>query len=125
MIRFVQKGEFKRADSFFKRLLVSSKLANIDSYAQLGVEALRSATPIESGETASSWGYEIERNKDSIVINWTNSNINDGANIAVLIQYGHCTGTGGYVSGYDYINPSIKPVFDQIVEEIRKEVRYL
>ena len=84
--------------------------------------ALRSATPVDSGETAASWDYEIEMNGDKKAIYWTNSNINDGVPIAVILQYGHGTGTGGYVQGRDYINPTMQTIFDQIADDAWKEV---
>lgn len=94
----------------------------LEKYGQMGVEALRSATPIDSGKTAESWGYEISVRKEGATINWTNTNQNKGVYIAVILQYGHGTGTGGYVQGVDYINPAIRPVFDKIAEEAWMEV---
>ena len=88
-----------------------------------GVAALRSATPVDSGITASSWDFHIEHEKGRVSIVWTNSSSNEGLPIAILLQYGHGTGTGGYVEGIDYINPAIKPVFDEIAEEVWKEVK--
>ena len=94
----------------------------LEKYGQMGVEALRSATPIDSGKTAESWGYEISVGKEGATIYWTNTNQNKGVYIAVILQYGHGTGTGGYVQGIDYINPAIRPVFDKIAEEAWMEV---
>ena len=94
----------------------------LEKYGQMGVEALRSATPIDSGKTAESWGYEISGGKEGATIHWTNTNQNKGVYIAVILQYGHGTGTGGYVQGIDYINPAIRPVFDKIAEEAWMEV---
>ena len=94
----------------------------LEKYAKEGVSALAAATPIDSGKTASSWGYEIEVSGDSATIHWTNSNENKGVNIAVILQFGHGTGTGGYVQGRDYINPAMRPVFDRIAEEVWREV---
>jgi hypothetical protein len=88
----------------------------------MGVDALAKATPSESGLTAKSWGYRIYRNRNSTGIEWYNSNENNGVNIAILLQYGHGTGTGGYVSGQDYINPAIRPIFDRIAEDVWKKV---
>ena len=94
----------------------------LDRFGQAGVEALRAATPVQSGETASLWGYEIQNDGATVKIVWTNENINQGVNIAVIIQYGHGTGTGGYVQGRDYINPALRSVFDNIANEVWKEV---
>jgi len=95
---------------------------NLDRYGQAGVDALSSATPLDSGETASSWGYRIKKRKNSVVIEWTNSNVVDGVPIAVILQYGHGTRNGGYVQGRDYINPAIRSIFDQIAADVWKEV---
>ena len=94
----------------------------LEKYGQMGVSALASATPIDSGTTAESWGYEISIGKEEATIYWTNTNQNKGVYIAVILQYGHGTGTGGYVQGVDYINPAIRPVFDKIAEEAWMEV---
>ena len=91
-------------------------------YGQEGVDALSSATPFETGHTASSWGYEIHETKDGAELVWTNSNINQGVNIAVILQYGHGTRNGGYIQGRDYINPALRPIFDRIAEAAWKEV---
>jgi len=97
-------------------------LESLEIFAQQGVNALASATPIDSGLTAASWSYEIEQSGDSVSIRWVNNNIEDNVNVAVILQYGHGTGTGGYVSGYDYINPAIQPIFDQIADDVWKRV---
>ena len=94
----------------------------LTDYAQKGVQALEDATPRRTGLTALSWSYEIERTADSITITWTNSNFNKGVPIALMIQYGHGTGTGGYVPGVDYINPAMKPIFEEIEQRVMKEV---
>lgn len=94
----------------------------LDKYGRDGVAALSSATPVDSGNTANSWYYEIENKKGQVRINFLNSNINQGVPIAIMLQYGHGTGTGGWVQGRDYINPAIQPVFDRILQDIWKEV---
>lgn len=122
MISFVQKGNFKRVNRF---LIFASKLnikTKLDKYGIIGVEALASATPKDSGKTADSWSYEIEGNGQSASIVWTNNNINKGVNIAVILHYGHGTGTGGYVEGRGYISPAIQPIFDKIAADAWKEV---
>ena len=97
-------------------------MSNLNHYAQMGVDALKSATPVDTGKTADSWYYEIHKSISGITIRWCNSNINEGVPIAVILQYGHGTGTGGYVEGTDYINPAIKPIFDEIADAVWKEV---
>lgn len=122
MITFRQKGDFSKATRFFERAKEVVKLGILDKYGRAGVEALSSATPVDSGLTASSWSYEIKQGGGSAVIEYHNSNINEGVPIAIILQYGHGTGTGGWVEGRDYINPAIQPVFDKIVEDAWKEV---
>lgn len=122
MIRFKHKGDFKHTERFFKKAAERSYLNILKKYGQAGVEALASATPKDSGETAAAWSYEITQTDGGYAIYWTNSNINKGVNIAVILQYGHGTGTGGYVKGIDYINPAIRPIFGQIADEAWKEV---
>ena len=122
LITFHHKGNFARTYNFLKKASRKDFYSSIEKYAQMGVDALASATPVDSGLTADSWGYEIVKKFDSITIYWTNSNKNEGVPIAVIIQYGHGTGTGGYVVPNDYINPSIKPIFQQIADSVWKEV---
>lgn len=124
-IYFKNKGSFNRTEKFLNKLLRREYLNVIEKYAQIGVAALANATPIDSGKTASSWRYDISHDRKSTVITWYNDNINDGHNIAILIQYGHGTGNGAYVKGYDYINPSIRPVFDNMRDDVWKEVTSL
>ena len=122
MISFTQKGDFSRTTKYLNRIKNPSQLSVFDRYGQAGVAALRSATPVDSGKTAGSWYYKIERSSDSVSIIFYNSNINKGVPIAIILQYGHGTGTGGYVQGRDYINPAIQPVFDELAEAAWKEV---
>ena len=122
MIRFKHKGDFRNTESFFKKVRSRKQLGILEKYGQLGVEALASATPKDSGETAASWGFEIVNTNAGYSIFWTNSHINKGVNIAVILQYGHGTGTGGYVNGIDYINPAIRPIFERIANEAWMEV---
>ena len=122
MITFTTKGDLSKTDKFLDKLLKRDIYSKLEVYAQRGVEALAAATPKRSGLTASSWTYEIDRSPNAVSIIWKNTNINKGANIALLIQYGHGTRNGGYVSGIDYINPTLKPMFNEIAESVWKEV---
>ena len=122
MIRFKHTGSFKHIEKFFARATKEDYLQMLARLGQEGVNALASATPTYTGKTANSWNYEIVTDNGRTSIFWTNSNINDGVNIAVILQYGHGTGTGGYVQGIDYINPAIRPVFEKIAEEAWKGV---
>ena len=122
MIRIASKGDFNNTFRFLNKMSKFQINKILEKYGQMGVEALRSATPVDSGKTAESWGYEISIGKEGATIYWTNTNQNKGVYIAVILQYGHGTGTGGYVQGVDYINPAIRPVFDKIAEEAWMEV---
>lgn len=122
MISFSHKGDFSKTMSFLKKSSNGDHFRGLEKYAQKGVEALRQATPVDSGKTAAAWGYEIESSRGSCRIIWTNTNSNDGVPIAIILQYGHGTGTGGYVQGRDYINPAIQPIFDEIANSVWKEV---
>lgn len=125
MVRFRQKGDFSKLSRFLERAKEAVKLGDLDKYGREGVRALRSATPMDSGLTAESWYYKINRGEGSVSISFHNSNRNKGVLIAIILQYGHGTGTGGWVEGQDYINPSIKPVFNKIAEDAWKEVTKL
>lgn len=125
MITVKMKGDFRKVDNYFEKLLNAVKLGILDKYGRLGVQALSSATPVRSGKTASSWSYEISHEGSGGSIQFLNSNLNKGVNIAIILQEGHGTGTGGYVAGRDYINPALQPVFDQLADELWKEVTSL
>lgn len=122
MITIQHHGKFEKADRFFKHMFKFEIMHVLKKYGEEGVKALRDATPKDSGETVDSWGYEITKDGRGYVITWTNSKKNKGVPIAIILQYGHGTGTGGYVEGRDYINPATRPIFDAIAEEAWKEV---
>lgn len=121
-VNFEVSGGFTKTERFLNRMKRHEYLNVLDEFGRDGVQALRNATPVDSGATAEAWDYEIKRTRNYTEIVWTNSNINDGVPIAVILQYGHGTGTGGYVQGRDYINPAIRPVFDKIAEKAWKVV---
>lgn len=121
-ITFNHKGDFSKVNNWLEKLLNASHRGVLDKYGRMGVEALSKATPVDTGLTASSWYYEISRTSTSVSINFMNSNRNKGVPIAFILQYGHGTGTGGYVQGRDYINPALQPVFEQMRDELWKEV---
>lgn len=126
MITFKHKGDFSKLTTFLERAKEVVKIGDLDKYGRAGIAALASATPVDSGLTASSWYYTIERQNGSVSITFNNSNIKDGwCNIAIILQYGHGTGTGGWVEGRDYINPAIRPIFDQIANDAWEEVTRL
>ena len=125
MITFRQKGDFSKLTNYLERLKEAANIGVLDKYGKAGVAALASATPTDTGETASSWYYEIERQNGSASIIFKNSHVNKGVNVAVILQYGHGTGTGGWVEGRDYINPAIQPIFDKIAEDAWREVTKL
>ena len=122
MVSFKHRGNFNKMEKFLNKMSRRDYLNVLDKYGQLGVEALAAATPVDTGLTAKSWAYEIERTPTKTTISWLNTNTNNGVNIAVILQYGHGTGTGGYVQGRDYINPAMRPIFDNIAEQAWKEV---
>lgn len=122
-LRIKHKGNFNNVDRFLKKMDDPSFFNQIlNKFGKIGVDALAIATPIDSGLTAVSWTYEILQENGRTQINWYNTNENQGVNIAVILQYGHGTGTGGYVQGRDYINPAMRPIFDHMAEEIWREV---
>lgn len=125
MISFRQKGDFSKLTRFLEKAKETVKIGDLDRYGREGVAALESATPKDSGLTASSWSYEIEHKNGSVSISFHNSNIQNGVPIAIILQYGHGTGTGGWVEGRDYINPAIQPIFDKIADNAWKEVTKL
>ena len=124
-VRFTHKGDLSKTEKFLRNLKEKNFLKNLDKYGQMGVDALSSTTPIDTGETASSWGYEIHSSGETVSIIWTNSHVNKGVNIALILQYGHGTRNGGYVVGRDYINPAMQPIFDQIADNAWMEVTRL
>lgn len=125
MIKFKQKGDFSKLTKFLEKTKEAVKLEDLDRFGKAGVSALASATPVETGLTANSWYYKIERDNGSTTISFHNSNIQNGVPIAIILQYGHGTRNGGWVQGRDYINPAIQPIFDQIANEAWKEVTEL
>lgn len=126
MIKFSHKGDFSRLSRFLNKAKDAIRPEGIlDKYGREGVTALASATPYESGQTASSWYYELKIGAEQSEIIFSNSHFNKGVPIAIILQYGHGTGTGGWVEGRDYINPAIQPIFDRIANEAWKEVTKL
>ena len=125
MIMFRQKGDFHKLTRYFERVKELINKGTLDKYGQEGVNALSSATPIDTGETANSWYYEIENKNGSAKIAFNNSHINEGVPIAIILQYGHGTRNGGWVQGRDYINPAIQPLFDRIANDAWREVTKL
>lgn len=123
VIVFRQKGSWTKTRRFLKHCRDMDLDSILDRYGQEGVEALAAATPKDTGTTAASWSYEVRKNKESISIVWTNTNIVDGVPIAVILQYGHGTRNGGYVQGTDYINPAMNPIFDKIAQRAWEEVK--
>lgn len=125
MISFRQKGDFSKFTRYLERVKNAIRLGILDKYGRSGVAALASATPVDSGETAASWYYQVKHSSGTASVTFYNSHVNKGVPIAIILQYGHGTGTGGYVEGRDYINPAIQPVFDKLAEEAWKEVTKL
>ena len=124
-ISFRQKGDFSKLTNYLEKVKEKARIGILDKYGREGVSALASATPIDSGETANAWYYTVERSKTSARIIFANRNHENGFPVAIMLQYGHGTGTGGWVEGRDYINPAIQPVFDKIAEAAWREVTTL
>lgn len=122
MITITQKGSFNKTERYLSKLKQAQLFSVLSKYGSIGVNALSNATPVESGETAASWTYSIVQRPGYYSIRWHNTHNHQGVPIAVLLQYGHGTGTGGYVQGRDYINPAVRPIFDQMANEMWKEV---
>lgn len=122
MIKIRNKGDWSITYKQLRRLQNNNYRDILESYGQKGVAALAYATPKDTGKTSNSWRYEIELNNNRSIIHYVNDNINEGVNIALILQYGHGTGTGAYVAGRDYINPAIQPIFDTMADNVWKEV---
>lgn len=122
MVTLTSTGDFSKLTGFFNRCLEVANLGILDKYGRLGVQALAAATPVDSGRTAQSWEYKITHTDTGVNLEFWNYNINDGVPIALILQYGHGTGTGGWVEGRDYINPALRPVFDSILNDVWKEI---
>jgi hypothetical protein len=124
MISAASTGSFNKTTKFLTTMESGEIFRTLDRYGRMGVDALSSATPRDTGETANSWFYEVTRGgKGKYYLRWGNTHVEDGVNIAVIIQYGHGTGTGGYIQGIDYINPAMRPVFNKISEDIWRGVK--
>jgi hypothetical protein len=121
-VNFNFKGEFKKTTRYLEQLQKRRQFQNLAKFGQRGVDALSRATPEDTGVTADSWYYEITQTKDSITIAWYNKNTVRGTSVVIMLQYGHATGSGGYVKGRDLVNPAIGPVFDKISDDVWKEV---
>lgn len=125
-VKITSEGDFRKTMKFLKGITDQQYMQVLDRFGKEGVRALSSATPVDTGKTAASWGYEIHKNGKNVEIVWTNdSKTHRGDSIALMLQYGHGTGTGGYVVGRDYINPAIQPIFDDMINQIWKAVESL
>lgn len=123
MFKLNSKGDYGRTKDFLRKMQRGDVFAHLDQYGRVGVEALARATPVDTGLTQQSWSYIIIKDRDHPGIEWHNTNVVNGTPVAILIQYGHGTGTGGYVQGRDFINPAMRPIFDNIADDIWKEVQ--
>lgn len=121
-IRLSNSGSTQQIEKFLKGMDTDKMARDMEKFGRQGRDALAAATPVDSGETANSWGYEVVVTKDSVKIIWTNGNVIDGFPVAIGLQYGYATGTGGYVYGRDYINPAIRPTMDRISQSVWKAV---
>lgn len=122
MIRVTSTGDFKKTRDFLERVLRRDIFSELDRYGKQGVAVLSKATPVDSGYSSISWAYRVIKDRRNPGIEWYNNNIVNGTPVVILIQYGHATGTGGYVPGRDFINPAMRPIFDKITDEVWKKV---
>lgn len=121
-VTFTQSGNFNNTERFLNKMKNAEMYRELNRLGEQGVRALSAATPVRSGKTAASWDFETKISTSKAELIWTNSNVNNGVNVAIIIQYGHGTGTGGYVQGIDYINPAMRPVFESIADSVWKVV---
>lgn len=124
MIKLVAKGGFKNVSSYIERLKENINIGTLDKYGKRGVEALASATPRDTGLTAASWQYSITRERGKATLYFHNTNFQNGIPIAIILQYGHATRNGGWVQGIDYINPAIRPIFEELANQAWEEMKY-
>ena len=124
MIKLVAKGGFKNVSSYIERLKENINIGTLDKYGKRGVEALASATPRDTGLTAASWQYSITRESGKATLSFHNTNFQNGIPIAIILQYGHATRNGGWVQGIDYINPAIRPIFEELANQAWEEMKY-
>ena len=122
MIEFNQKGDFAKLTRYLEKVDKAAKMPDLDLFAKEAIDALYEATPKRTGLTAASWHYKIENSNGLIKVVFTNSNIQNGVCVALVLQYGHGTGWGGWVEGRDYINPALQPVVDRLINKLWKEV---
>jgi hypothetical protein len=122
MIRLTSSGSFSKSEAYLKRMAKGDFYQSLERYGEQGRKALAAATPTRTGLAGASWAYRIERKGRTVGITWYNTNVENGFNVAISLQYGYGTGTGGYVAGRDYINPALKPIFDQIEQAVWREV---
>lgn len=122
MISRTSTGSFDKTFKFLHKMQTNDMFSDLQKFGRRGVDALRAATPVETGLAGQSWGYQVEVTKQRASISWFNTDVEGGVNIAVILQYGHGTGTGGWVQGRDYINPAMRPVFDQILDDVWRKV---
>lgn len=124
MIKITSRGDYSKTKNALNKLKNGDMFKNLDHYGEIGVAALARSTPVDTGLTSQSWSYAIIKSKEHPGIEWTNTNTVNGIPVAILIQYGHGTGTGGYVQGRDFINPAMRPIFDKIADDVWEEVRH-
>ena len=121
-ISITNSGSFNKTDKFLKKMSENSIYSVLQKYGEIGVAELAAATPVDSGRTSSAWNYRVIIERSNARVQWYNSNENQGFSVAIGLQYGHGTGTGGYVIGRDYINPTMRPIFDKIADQVWNEI---
>lgn len=122
MIKITKEPEFKKTLAFFERIEKFDARAVLEAHGQMGVSALSAATPVDTGETAGKWSYKIKGNKERYRLIWTNSEMAGSAPLVLMLQYGHGTRSGYFLSGRDFINPALRPVYDSLNDKLLEEV---
>ena len=124
IIGVTQSGNTDKLERFLKNMKANTLFDALETFGQEGVNALELATPRDSGVAAGSWYYKITKSPRGASIEWLNSDITvSGTPIVVMLQYGHATGTGGWVQGRDFVNPAMRPVFAKAINEVWKAVQ--
>lgn len=122
MVSIHAPGDFNKTTKALEYMQSGRMFDNLEHYGREGVDALSSASPVDTGRLSHSWGYQIGYTHETVSISWFTTDIENGLNIAIIVQYGHGTGTGGWVEGQDYINPAMRPLFDRILNDIWRQV---
>ena len=125
-VTFRHRGDFSRLKRYLSKSIDAVTMAHLQQYGEMVVEALKASTPVDSGATANAWRYEITSSSSGYSIEFHNDNVVDGwFNVALMLDVGHGTGTGGWVEGLHFIDPTIQPIFEKMAHDLWLEVTSL